>query len=93
MTGEPIAQEAITNAVRHARHATRVVVHVADAGEHVRLTVHDDGVGSTTGQTTSGYGLAGMAERVNLVGGTLHAGRTPDAGWTVEAALPKGRAR
>jgi signal transduction histidine kinase len=85
-----IAQEAVTNAVRHARHATRVVVHVAEAGEQVRVTVRDDGDASVAGSTSSGYGLVGMAERASLLGGTLQAGPDPDGGWTVDAVLPKG---
>jgi signal transduction histidine kinase len=85
-----IAQEAVTNAVRHARHATRAVVHVADEGERVRLTVRDDGEGGATGRTAPGYGLVGMAERASLLGGTLRAGPDPDGGWTVDAVLPKG---
>ena len=84
-----IAQEAVTNAVRHARHATRVTIHVADEGEQVRLTVRDDGDASTTGHTSPGYGLVGMAERASLLGGTLQAGPDPDGGWTVDAVLPK----
>jgi signal transduction histidine kinase len=85
-----IAQEAVTNAVRHARHATRAVVHVADEGERVRLTVRDDGEGGATGRTVPGYGLVGMAERASLLGGTFRAGPDPDGGWTVDAVLPKG---
>ncbi|MDN5749714.1 MAG: sensor histidine kinase [Pseudonocardia sp.] len=84
-----IAQEAVTNAVRHARHATRVTIHVADEGERVRLTVRDDGDASTTGHTPPGYGLVGMAERASLLGGTLQAGPDPDGGWTVDAVLPR----
>jgi signal transduction histidine kinase len=84
-----IAQEAVTNAVRHARHATRAVVHVADEGERVRLTVRDDGEGGATGHPAPGYGLVGMAERASLLGGTLQAGPDPDGGWTVDAVLPR----
>ena len=86
-----IAQEAVTNAVRHARDATRVVIHAVDEGEQVRLTVRDDGAASAAaGHTPTGYGLIGMAERANLLGGTLEAGPDPDGGWTVNALLPKG---
>ncbi|MBW0116039.1 sensor histidine kinase [Pseudonocardia abyssalis] len=83
-----IAQEAVTNAVRHARHATRVAIRVADEGERVRLTVRDDGDAGS--HTPPGYGLVGMAERASLLGGTLQAGPDPDGGWTVDAVLPKG---
>jgi signal transduction histidine kinase len=85
-----IAQESVTNAVRHAREATRITVRVADEDEQVRLTVRDDGAASTTGHTQPGYGLVGMAERASLLGGTLQAGPDPDGGWTVSASLPKG---
>jgi signal transduction histidine kinase len=84
-----IAQEAVTNAVRHARDATRVLVHVADEGEQVRLTVRDDGAASATGHPPPGYGLVGMAERATLLGGTLQANPAPDGGWTVDAVLPR----
>ncbi len=75
--------------MRHARHATRVIVHVAAEGEQVHLTIRDDGDASATGHTPPGYGLVGMAERASLLGGTLPAGPDPDGGWTVDAVLPK----
>ena len=87
-----IAQEAVTNAVRHARHATRVIIHVADEGADVRLTVRDDGEASSPGHPPPGYGLVGMTERATLLGGTLWAGPGPGRGWTVDAVLLKGGA-
>lgn len=86
-----VATEAVNNAARHARNATRVVVLVADEGKQVRLTVHDDGESPMT-QRSQGYGLVGMTERVTLLGGTFHAGPDPDGGWMVDAVLPKGAA-
>jgi signal transduction histidine kinase len=88
-----IAQESITNAVRHARRATRVDVSVAGEEDCVRLTVRDDGDASPTGRSWAGYGLVGMAERAMLLGGTLEAGPGPDGGWTVTAVLPRGISR
>jgi signal transduction histidine kinase len=85
-----IAQESVTNAVRHARDAARITVHVADEDEQVRLTVRDDGAPNGTGRTPPGYGLVGMAERASVLGGSLRAGPDPDGGWTVTALLPKG---
>jgi signal transduction histidine kinase len=85
-----IAQESITNAVRHARRATRVDVSVAGERDCVRLTVRDDGDAGLTGRTSAGYGLVGMAERAMLLGGTLEAGPGSDGGWTVTAVLPRG---
>jgi signal transduction histidine kinase len=83
-----LAQESITNAVRHARHATRIDVRVFGDGDCVRLTVQDDGDAGPT-DTGSGYGLVGMTERATLLGGTLEAGRSAGRGWTVTAVLPR----
>ncbi len=83
-----IAQESITNAVRHARNVSRVEVRVEGGGDSVRLTVSDDGEAVTT-TNLSGYGLVGMNERASLLGGTLDAGPSPDRGWTVRAVLPR----
>ncbi len=82
-----IAQESITNAIRHARRATRVDVRVCGDDAWVRLTVCDDG--EPTHRAPTGYGLVGMAERAALLGGTLDAGPNADRGWTVSATLPK----
>ncbi|MGH9269065.1 MAG: sensor histidine kinase [Acidimicrobiales bacterium] len=85
-----LAQESITNAIRHARNATRVEVEVRGDDDEVRLTVRDDGdSGSFDPRTSSGFGLVGMAERTKLLGGTLAAGPGRRRGWTVEAVLPK----
>jgi len=83
-----IAQESITNAVRHARQATRIDVRVAGDDDCVRLTVHDDGQAGSP-RNSLGYGLVGMTERAMLLGGSFEAGPGPDRGWTVEAVLPK----
>ena len=85
-----IAQESITNAVRHARHATLVDVHVTGDRDCVRLSVRDDGDASPSGaDRASGYGLIGMTERAALLGGTLQTGPGADGGWTVTAVLPR----
>ncbi len=83
-----IAQESITNALRHARHATRVVVCVTTDGDDVRVVVTDDGDGgdATPGH---GYGLLGMAERTHLLGGHFDAGPASPRGWSVTATLPR----
>lgn len=85
-----IAQESVTNARRHARHATRIDVHVAGHDDSVRLTVRDDGDAvHSAAARSAGYGLIGMGERAALLGGTLHAGPHADSGWTVAAVLPR----
>jgi signal transduction histidine kinase len=84
-----IAQESVTNALRHARNATRIDVQV-DGGDHaVRLTVRDDGEPVHASSVAPGYGVVGMTERAALLGGTLAAGPRPDHGWVVDAVLPR----
>ncbi|SDW32700.1 Signal transduction histidine kinase [Amycolatopsis xylanica] len=83
-----LAQESITNARRHARHATEVTVAVTGDADQVRLTVDDDG-STPGGRAPAGYGLVGMRERASLLGGTFHAGPAAERGWRVEAVLPR----
>src|SRR3954471_23139148 len=84
-----LAQESITNARRHARHATQVTVAVTCDVERVRLTIDDDGSSGAGGRAPAGYGLVGMRERASLLGGTFHAGPAAERGWRVEAVLPR----
>ena len=84
-----LAQESITNARRHARHATHVTVALTGDGDQVRLTVDDDGSTGAASRAPAGYGLVGMRERATLLGGSFHAGPAADRGWRVEAVLPR----
>lgn len=83
-----LAQESLTNAVRHARGATRVQVSVSCEGANVRLRVADDGRTAPGPPAEPGFGLLGMTERAELLGGSLRAGPRPEGGWVVEAVLP-----
>lgn len=83
-----LAQESITNARRHARHANLVTVAVTGDADQVRLTIDDDG-SAAGGRAPAGYGLVGMRERASLLGGTFHAGPAAERGWRVEAVLPR----
>jgi signal transduction histidine kinase len=82
-----IAQESVTNAIRHACNATRVDIRVVASDGGVRLSVVDDGEHSGAAGV-GGYGLIGMTERAKLLGGTLEAGRLPGRGWRISAELP-----
>jgi signal transduction histidine kinase len=82
-----IVQESITNARRHARHASRIEVRVDAADDGVHLSIRDDG--ETGSLAAPGYGITGMTERATLLGGTLQAGRAPGRGWVVTAVLPR----
>ena len=83
-----LAQEAITNARRHARHATHISVRVSADDQDVHLRVSDDGEPAAPARP-GGFGLAGMRERAGLLGGVLSAGPDPVRGWTVTATLPR----
>ena len=83
-----IAQEGLTNALKHA-HARRAEVRVAYRGDHVEIEVADDGHGGPPAVNGVGHGLTGMRERVALYGGTLEAGPRPEGGWMLRARLPR----
>ena len=84
-----LTQESVTNARRHARHATRIEVRVTVGDSSVRLRVSDDGdTANLRGTSPQGHGLIGMTERAGLLGGSCEAGPNPGRGWTVTAVLP-----
>lgn len=87
-----LAQESVTNAIKHSRQATRIEVLVAADEDTVQLLVDDDGERPSFDKALSGFGLVGMAERAALLGGTLEAGPGPRKGWTVRAVIPRNGA-
>jgi signal transduction histidine kinase len=87
-----LAQESLTNAVRHARNATRIEIDVIRDVGGVRLRVADDGQTDAGHSAAPGFGLLGMTERAELLGGSLCAGPRPEGGWVVDAVLPVGAA-
>ncbi len=85
-----LAQESVTNAVRHAQHATRIDVDVVADDISVTLRVRDDGEKSHGRAIANpGYGVLGMIERAGLLGGQCEAGPDRERGWTVTAVLPR----
>ncbi|MFC9255727.1 sensor histidine kinase, partial [Amycolatopsis thailandensis] len=85
-----IVQEALTNVLRHAPHARSVDVTVDRDAKGVTVEVVDDASPSPARPGhRGGYGLIGMRERVETLGGTLSAGpRASGAGWSVRTTLP-----
>ena len=83
-----LAQESLTNALRHASSPTRVAIDVRREGATIRLRVTDDGLTQSGATPQAGFGLLGMAERAQLLGGSLTARPAPEGGWVVEAVLP-----
>ncbi len=87
-----VAQEALTNARKHAE-PTRVELHLDYQPHGTRLVIEDRGergrrtAGQQSDGTPQGYGLTGMRERAALLGGRLHAAATSD-GFRVELWIP-----
>ena len=65
-----VAQEALTNAVRHSG-ASEIAVDLTFRDESVRLVVADNGIGMAVARANQGLGIVGMQERAALIGGTL----------------------
>lgn len=83
-----IVQESLTNVIRHAGPARATVV-VRHGDDSVEIEVTDDGRGAAASDDGGGgHGLAGMRERVNLLGGQLHAGSGSAGGYRVWARFP-----
>jgi two-component system nitrate/nitrite sensor histidine kinase NarX len=92
-----IAREALTNVRKHAR-AQRVGVSLARKDREIVLRIEDDGVGFDAELLTQGperwphFGLAGMRERAESVGGSISWHSSPGAGTVIELRIPVGGA-
>jgi signal transduction histidine kinase len=84
-----IVQEAVSNAVRHAK-AKRIEIRLTRAGAHLELSVEDDGVGlgGSSGEQ-SGVGLHVMRHRAQLAGGFLMTSDVEPHGTNVRCAIPR----
>src|SRR5439155_597698 len=84
-----VAQEALTNAMKHAPGAA-LDLRVALVDGELTITARNDVAGEASGlaHTGSGLGLAGMHERIAMLGGTLAAGPDHDGGFRVCARVP-----
>ena len=91
LAGYRIAQEALTNVLKHAGPA-QAQVHL-HYGEQLEITVTDDGRGASAGLTGTGppgagRGTTGMRERLSTLGGQLTVGPQPGGGFRVHASVP-----
>jgi signal transduction histidine kinase len=85
-----VAQEALTNTLKHAGRPTTAGLALRIAGGRVDLIVTDTTTspsGATANASASGRGLRGMRERAAAYGGTLEAGPLPDGGWRVHLSV------
>lgn len=85
-----IAQEAMTNALKHSE-AESLTLEITEREGYVTLRIEDSGRGFDADETSDGFGLLGMRERVELLGGQFSVASTPGAGTTVTARLPVRR--
>ncbi|WP_370087366.1 sensor histidine kinase [Streptacidiphilus sp. MAP12-16] len=85
-----VVQESLTNIARHARGARVATVTISQDSTDITVEIGNDAPPHPAihASTRGGYGLVGMRERVEALGGTLDAGPRPGAGWSVRATLP-----
>jgi signal transduction histidine kinase len=85
-----LLQESLANVVKHA-HANRVDIRLDTGDQDLTIEVRDDGTGFDPAQPSSGFGLAGMRERIFLAGGRLEI-NSDGSGTHVSAQIPLSRA-
>ncbi|WP_413808583.1 sensor histidine kinase [Streptomyces sp. OE57] len=84
-----IVQEGLTNAAKHAPGAHVHVTLEGTAGDSLTVSVRNSpATRATAPPPTSGFGLPGLTERINLAGGELDHHPTPDNGYVLTARLP-----
>jgi signal transduction histidine kinase len=94
-----VAQEGLTNIVKHARGATSVSVGIECGSAMIQLVIEDNGCGFNASaafehaDNNKGFGLAGMRERLLLLGGDLEVESSISAGTTIFARIPFKSAR
>jgi signal transduction histidine kinase len=88
-----VTQEGITNALKHAPGAA-ITVAVHSSTPSLTIAVANAapcGTSSGLEDTGGAYGLRGLRDRLQPIGGSLRAGPTPDGGWRLEAELPRSK--
>ena len=87
-----VVQECLTNIVRHAQAKQATIslkiAHQGKTGKTLRLQVSDDGQGCAVGNIKTGFGLLGMRERINSLGGEFTIRTQPRQGMSIIATIP-----
>ena len=93
MAAYRVAQEALTNVIKHAGSSARAIVKVQYRPDRIVVEVLDTGAGASDAmlRASTGHGFVGMRERVDLYGGTLRFGPRPGGGFRVVATIPLTR--
>ncbi|MEW6761879.1 MAG: CHASE domain-containing protein [Pseudomonadota bacterium] len=86
-----ILQESLNNVARHAR-ASRVRIDLHQHGDALTMTIRDNGVGMQPGSRNrnGSFGLVGIEERINILGGSFSISSGPDTGTTIVVTIPVG---
>lgn len=82
-----IIQEQVNNILKHAD-AKKITIEVAQAKEHIRLQIDDDGKGFDTAAQRKGIGISNMINRVEAYEGALHISSIPGQGCTLKVQIP-----
>lgn len=82
-----VVQEALTNITKHAQ-ATRVDLAVTRNQTLLEVEIKDNGIGFDVGADGAGFGLPGMRERIELVGGALEVSSDDESGTRIRAVIP-----
>jgi signal transduction histidine kinase len=87
-----ILQESLNNVARHAR-ATKVRIDLHQHADMLTMTIRDNGIGMQPGSRNrnGSFGLVGIEERVNILGGSFSISSGPDTGTTIVVTIPVGR--
>ena len=86
-----ILQESLNNVARHAR-ASKVRIDLHQHADMLTMTIRDNGIGMQPGSRNrnGSFGLVGIEERVNILGGSFSISSGPDTGTTVVVTIPVG---
>lgn len=84
-----VIQESLTNIIRHANasHVTISLV-IKTPPKTLHLLITDDGLGCNLNESKSGFGLLGMEERIQLLGGSFELQSQPNKGMQIKAKIP-----
>jgi signal transduction histidine kinase len=82
------AQEGLTNIRKHARATNALVRLDFRKPQHIVLELADNGVGADGHATSSGFGLRGLRERIELLGGTVSSGNRLGGGFALRVEVP-----
>lgn len=89
LIGYRTIQEGLTNVVKHAGPRTPTTVEVTESDHRLSISIRND-AGTAQPSHSPGIGLEGLRTRIASLGGSFHAGPTPQGGWTLDVTVPVG---